>query len=86
MRRTWRLIDLFKWIFYAVSRECHITQRYKCMQIIVTKCVFFLFVNSLTEVEYSVERNEDKPLSVDEVGFVVVKTNSYAFVVRLRTS
>lgn len=72
---------------YAVSRECHITQRYKCMQIIVTKCVFFfLFVNSLTEVEYSVERNEDKPLSVDEVGFVVVKKNSYAFVVRLRTS
>ena len=36
-------------------------------------CFFFLFVNSLTEVEYSVERNEDKPLSVDEVGFVVVK-------------
>lgn len=73
---------------YAVSRECHITQRYRCMQIIVTKCVFFffLFVNSLTEVEYSVERNEDKPLSVDEVGFVVVKTNSYAFVIRLRTS
>ena len=56
------------------------------MQIIVTKCVFFLFVNSLTEVEYSVERNEDKPLSVDEVGFVVVTTNRYAFVVRLRTS
>lgn len=26
---------------YTVSRECHITQRYKCMQIIVTKCVFF---------------------------------------------
>ena len=50
------------------------------------KVYFFLFVNSLTEVEYSVERNEDKPLSVDEVGFVVVKTNSYAFVVRLRTS
>lgn len=49
-------------------------------------CFFFLFVNSLTEVEYSVERNDDKPLSVDEVGFVVVKTNSYAFVVRLRTS
>ena len=52
-------------------------------------CFFFLFVNSLTEVdevEYSVERNEDKPLSVDEVGFVVVKTNSCAFVVRLRTS
>ena len=56
------------------------------MQIIFTKCVFFLFVNSLTEVEYSVERNEDKPLSVDEVGFVVVITNRYAFVVRLRTS
>lgn len=73
-------------VIYAVSRECHITQRYKCMQIIVTKCVFFLFVNSLTEVEYSVERNEDKPLSVDEVGFVVVTTNRYAFVVRLRTS
>ena len=73
-------------VIYAVSRECHITQRYKCMQIIVTKCVFFLFVNSVTEVEYSVERNEDKPLSVDEVGFVVVTTNRYAFVVRLRTS
>ena len=73
-------------VIYAVSRECHTTQRYKCMQIIFTKCVFFLFVNSLTEVEYSVERNEDKPLSVDEVGFVVVITNRYAFVVRLRTS
>ena len=73
-------------VIYAVSRECHTTKRYKFMQIIVTKCVFFLFVNSLTEVEYSVERNEDKPLSVDEVGFVVVTTNRYAFVVRLRTS
>ena len=50
------------------------------------KVCFFLFVNSLTEVEYSVERNEDKPLSVDEVGFVVVTTNRYALVVRLRTS